>query len=53
MPVLNIYACDVFDPISGLDTKSICMDVNTATNLGLWIRAAERYSEAAEVCRGK
>lgn len=32
---------------------AICMDTASAVNLGLWVRAAERYHQAAEACRGK
>jgi hypothetical protein len=48
-----MYECTVFDPITNLDTQMICMDVPSVTNIGLYVRAAERYHEAAEVCRGK
>lgn len=53
-PALNIWECRV--PSNETDTgyrDAICWDQQSVINLGLWVRAVERYHEAAEVCRGK
>lgn len=54
-PELTIWECKLDGIVSEgqvLDT-AICMTRETAVSLGLWVRAAEQYHEAAEACRSK
>ena len=52
-PEITAWECSIFDPATNMEQLLICMTNQTVVNLGLWVRDAERYHEAAEVCRGK
>lgn len=53
-PRLNMWECRVATSETDSGYRdALCLDDETVVNLGLWVRAVERYKEAAEICRGK